>query len=306
MALLFLILILTGGHLSFKSTDKSKMDLIRMQGYHHYFEVFFLGLVMFSLVFVITAFPAGYFFKCNLLKEFSAALGTKQPALSYPVIFTFAFYLIVARFFGPCVQNNWAFNEFLSTKKVIVPPSDDSAAKQLQQNRSNYKKSIKFKFFQESGNALERLLAWSMEKSKPVFIATTNNKVYVGYITDLYDPSTQVECKDFVIVPVKSGYRAGEDKKYKIFLNKDYIQYAIEKYFDSVLKGIKEQIKQKKVNVEDGKCQFNKAVEDIDVELILKGYKEENILIVLPIAEVCSAGPYDEALYKKIELVGEE
>lgn len=69
------------------------------------------------------------------------------------------------------------------------------------------------------GNELEILLLRSMDNAMPVLLTTGNGKVYVGYVTHLFNPD--VERKHLRLLPITSGYRASatQEVRFTTFYN---------------------------------------------------------------------------------------
>ena len=77
------------------------------------------------------------------------------------------------------------------------------------------------------GGQLEKLLYRSLIENKRVMITLKNGKVYIGRVTISLTPQ---EDKDFILLPIKSGYREGDKQRLVITTHYDEAYGEIEEH----------------------------------------------------------------------------
>ena len=321
MVLLLLVLILTCGHLYYKNSYIGKAELIRKQGYHHYFDVLYRGFVIFFCsCIIVTLFDHQLPEKLYLLLVPKSSAIENQHNLGkllYSIIILFILCFLIAKYW-PNVMQLWRFNKFISLPKKnqwIYPKN--SLGYQLEKQKKEFQQSLLIHFIENNGNTIERLLAWSYSTKKPILVSMKNNKVYVGYITEAYDPTTHIEWKDFPIVPIKSGYRLAhkDEESHQIIFNKDYFQFAYQQRLNSKIMEVEKELIERKSSTQTPEKKPEKTPEEIisdaeeylrTTDAMLDYFKDNNIFIMLPVAEITSASPYDDSLYLSMENIDDK
>lgn len=77
------------------------------------------------------------------------------------------------------------------------------------------------------GSQLEKLLYRSLIEEKRVMVTLKNGKVYIGRVTISLTPQ---EDKDFLLLPIKSGYREGEKQRLEITTHYDEAYAEIQEH----------------------------------------------------------------------------
>jgi hypothetical protein len=154
--------------------------------------------------------------------------------------------------------------------------------------------------------ALDLVLKKAQDEAKTVSVTMSNNKVYVGFVTNFFNPAFPI---DYIkILPTKSGYRKSENNTvlFTTFysnaldqIEKDYDEKAIKQAQTErelrTVKAAREQKGDKKLDEQIERLQD--SIDKLETELNLTATIADDFGIVLPVREIQSINIFSEYIH---------
>jgi hypothetical protein len=154
---------------------------------------------------------------------------------------------------------------------------------------------------EEDADPLEMMLKRSKDEQITVAITMTNEKVYVGMVSQQFNPATPTT--NIGLFPLQSGYRDPLTKQLHLKIDYSRATNRIGKELDTVTKRINSLRDQRAQQIENDP---NSDTTQIDKRLANSTRKFDRLertsglfLVVLPVSQIASANFYDAYVYEK-------
>lgn len=138
----------------------------------------------------------------------------------------------------------------------------------------------------ELGDELEQLFLTTSLKGEPVQITLKNNKVYVGFITEVNEPQ---KTNYISILPLASGYREPKTKLMELTTPYQEIVEALESDEEDITDGTKQE-----ANSQNAADVFEIEENDFLVQL-------EEMIVVIKQDEILSANQFNAEIYQRFQ-----
>lgn len=144
------------------------------------------------------------------------------------------------------------------------------------------------RLIEEDANPFEILLKEAQERAETVLVTMKNNKVYMGWVSILFNPALPM--KFIGIVPTKSGYRNEIDKGITFTLDYSKTYEAIESAY--------EQKDQELETLRTSATPSTEQISNLENELNDLDSVMDKFKVIIPVDEIVSIIKYDEKVHK--------
>ncbi|MDQ2919992.1 MAG: hypothetical protein M3R52_00030 [Acidobacteriota bacterium] len=154
----------------------------------------------------------------------------------------------------------------------------------------------------------ELLLKKAQDQTKTVSVTMSNGKVYVGWVTHLFNPALPT---NFIqILPVKSGYR-DEETKWVVFTTfyseaLDNLKRGVDATYSEYVKAVEElerltsENEEKKTTENENKIRKTKDyIEQLELDYYEMETTADDFDIVLPVSEIMSINIFSEYVHSE-------